>query len=365
MNATKTDGAKNVDLQDLLKNLLTDTHLSGQMELRCENSLSQPFVVKNKNGAIDEETTILLSESVAFGELLEVIFETPFFGHSLFEILPSESDLFTLSLLPRRNVVPSRGLLLLDTSADKGIPYRAEPGYGTSIIEVGKTDDLGILFDCGPATIYRRYALAAWSEFAELYGIPPRTLKIDTSDDESFARAREMMQNTGSGNWSIIDINEEMLFGQGMSDNGNIFAGLIAATKEDISLKICGVQMGQDTKHGNRSKEETSITLFDKKCLADRRNAKKFINKTLFPALAALNIIPNDLSFDYPNDSEDDTEELWDRTLALMPYYDMDEKWLKEKFGVQISGRKQGLGTNSGGEQLSIRKKGEDPDFFG
>ena len=359
--ATHTSFPKRVQLSDLVTDLLYDTHLSSQMELRRDSSLAKPFTILRPDGEVDAEATALFAGSNAFGELLSIVLETPFYGHSLIELLPTSEGLFTVTLLPRRHVVPALGLLLLDATSDKGIYYREEKGYGSSIIEVGSTSDLGILFDCAPATIYKRYAMASWSEFCEIYGIPPRVLKINTDDSEAMQRASVMMQEMGSANWAIVDKDEDLSFASGVSDNGSIFMQLIAAAKEDVSLKICGAMLGQDTLHGNRSKEETGMELFEAKCLSDRRNVVRVMNATILPALAALGIIHEGLTFSYPQ--EEDKDALWQRTLALMPYYNMDDEWLRNTFGVQITDAKAPLAMPQLAAKLSAKQPG-DYDFF-
>ena len=357
--ATRIECPKRVQLYDLVTDLLYDTHLSSQMELRRDRSLAKPFSILNQDGKPDEDTTELLNKSNAFGELLRITLETPFFGHSLIEILPDSERGFTVSLLPRRHVVPPLGLLLLDVSSDKGIYYREDKGYGSSIIEIGYTDDLGILFDCAPATIYKRYAMASWSEFCEIYGIPPRVLKINTDDSEAMQRASVMMREMGSANWAIVDKDEDLSFASGMSDNGAIFQQLISAAKEDISIKICGATLGQDTLHGNRSKEETGIELLEAKCRSDRRMVERVMNATILPALASLGIIPDELSFSYPQ--EEDREALWQRTLSVIPYYNVDEEWLRNTFGIEITDAKSPLSMLKAKEPTKLSA---DYDFF-
>lgn len=357
--ATRIECPKRVQLDDLVTDLLYDTHLSSQMELRRDRSLAKPFSILNQDGKPDEDTTELLNKSNAFGELLRITLETPFFGHSLIEILPDSERGFTVSLLPRRHVVPPLGLLLLDVSSDKGIYYREDKGYGSSIIEIGYTDDLGILFDCAPATIYKRYAMASWSEFCEIYGIPPRVLKINTDDSEAMQRASVMMREMGSANWAIVDKDEDLSFASGMSDNGAIFQQLISAAKEDISLKICGATLGQDTLHGNRSKEETGIELLEAKCRSDRRMVERVMNATILPALASLGIIPEGLSFAYLQ--EEDREALWQRTLSVIPYYNVDEEWLRNTFGIEITDAKSPLSMLKAKEPTKLSA---DYDFF-
>lgn len=92
-----------------------------------------------------------------------------------------------------------------------------------SIIEVGNPKDLGILIDCVPDTIYRRHAKVAWVEFCEIFGVPPRILKMDTDDTEAMLRAEDMLMRMGRAAWIIIDQNEEMNFGNSVAGNTDIF----------------------------------------------------------------------------------------------------------------------------------------------
>ncbi len=367
--ATRVDLPKRDQLDDLVNDLLYDTHLSSQMELRRDRSLAKPYTILKADGSTDEETTALLSQSGAFSMLMQIALETPFFGHSLVEILPAPEGLFTANLLPRRHVVPKLGWVLFDLSDSKGYDYRSDPGYGKTLIEIGDPNDLGILFDCAPATIYKRYAMASWSEFCEIYGIPPRVLKINTDDSEAMERAADMMQRMGSANWAIVDKDEDLSFAAGVSDNGNIFQKLIYAAKEDVSLKICGATLGQDTQYGNRSKEESSLELLEAKCSADRRMLERVMTSTVLPALARQGFIPEGLRFAYLQ--EEDKEALWTRTVSLLPYYNVDEEWIRNTFGVEITDAKSQLPF---GGQLAMRQQtgnrqeltanAEDP-FFG
>ena len=368
-DATRIDLPKRDRLDDLVNDLLYDTHLSSQMELRRDRSLAKPYTILKADGSTDEETTALLSQSGAFSLLMQIALETPFFGHSLVEMLTAHEGLFTANLLPRRHVVPKLGWILFDLSDSKGYDYRSDPGYGKTLIEMGDPNDLGILFDCAPATIYKRYAMASWSEFCEIYGIPPRVLKINTDDSEAMQRAADMMQRMGSANWAIVDKDEDLSFAAGVSDNGNIFKQLIYAAKEDVSLKICGATLGQDTQYGNRSKEESSMELLEAKCSSDRRMLERIMTSTVLPALARQGFIPEGLRFAYPQ--EEDKEALWTRTVSLLPYYNVDEEWIRNTFGVEITEAKSQLPF---GGQLAMRPQtpnsslltphSEDP-FFG
>ena len=322
-------------LIELVQDLMFDPYLSAKVDLRLSVVMGKPFTVFDHGGEKNDALTELLSNSPAFNKLLKVIVETPMYGHSLVELLPSNGDLFTCSLLPRTHLLPPQGVLLPDVSMQDGIHYRDLPGYGKNIFEFGEPSDTGVLFSCGPATLYRRYALASWSEFSEIYGIPPRILKMDTQDREALERAKSMMQQMGSASWAIVDTNEEMSFAQGLSDNGTVFEALIRAASQEISLKVLGAVMGEDTENGNYSKEESAIKLLGLKTAEDVKRTEAAINRTVLPGLAAIGLLPDGLSLYY--NAEKDAKELWNRVVQLLPYAPVEAQFIREEFGIPIA----------------------------
>ncbi|KXB35818.1 hypothetical protein HMPREF1869_00893 [Bacteroidales bacterium KA00251] len=62
-------------------------------------------------------------------------------------------------------------------------------------------------------------------------------------------------------------------------------------------------------------------------------------------------IIPEGLHFAYVQ--EEDKEALFSRTLSLLPYYNIDEVWLKNTFGVQITDAKSQIPL---GGQLAVKQ---------
>ena len=136
--ATKPDFPRRTRLVDIIDDMLHDLYLASKVELRRDRSLNKPFAILDAKGVTNEEVTKLLSDSIAFNELLTILFETPYWGHSLLELTPSSTDLFTVALLPRRHVVPGLGQILPDVADTKGIDYRADSRYGTSILEIGR-----------------------------------------------------------------------------------------------------------------------------------------------------------------------------------------------------------------------------------
>lgn len=326
------------ELMDLYADVMLDALLTSQIEQRIGRTLSAEFSLKDTAGKVDEESTRILSEAVWFPLLLRYMLESVFYGHSLVEFSASEVSGLEVTLIPRQNVVPEEGLFLFDSTADEGIRYRDMREYGTYVLEFGSPRNYGLLNKAVPHALFKKFAHSCWSELCEIYGIPPRYVKTNTQDPEMLDRAEQMLRDMGSAAYFIIDTTEEFQFANGVSTNGDVYNNLISLCNSEMSLLVSGAQIGQDTKNGNRSKEEISVKQLVKYVNADKRLMEDYMNSTVLPALFRLGILPDGLRFSF--NSEEDTGQLWERTAQAMQYYEIDPDWIREKFGIEVTGKR-------------------------
>lgn len=327
-------------LMDLYADVMLDAHLTSQVEQRIGRTLSAGFSLKDTAGKANEEATRLLSEAVWFPLLLRYMLESVYYGHSLVEFSASDVSALDVTLIPRQNVVPEKGLFLFDSTADEGICYRDMREYGTYVLEFGSPRNYGLLNKAVPHALFKKFALSCWSELCEIYGIPPRYVKTNTQDPEMLDRAEQMLRDMGSAAYFIIDTTEEFQFADGVSTNGDVYNNLISLCNSEMSLLISGAQIGQDTKNGNRSKEEVAIKQLEKYVNSDQRLMEDHMNSIVLPALFRLGFLPDGLRFSF--NSEEDTGELWERTAQAMQYYEIDPDWIREKFGIEVTGKREG-----------------------
>ena len=264
--------------------------------------------------------------------------ESTFYGHSLVEFALSDTDGIEVCLIPRQNVVPETGLFLYDSGDAKGEYYRENRSYGTYVVEFGSPRNYGLLNKAVPHALFKKFAHSCWSELCEIYGIPPRYIKTNTQDPEMLDRAEQMLRDMGSAAYFIIDTTEEFQFATGVSTNGDVYNNLISLCNSEMSLLISGAQIGQDTKNGNRSKEEVAVEQLEKYVNSDKRQLEDWMNSIVLPALYRLGILPDGLRFSF--NSEEDTKELWNRTAQAMQYYEIDPAWIKDKFGIEVTGKR-------------------------
>ena len=272
---------------------------------------------------------------------------------------PGCPDPLDLSIIDRRHIDPRAGIVLIDTSDTNGIPYRSLPEYGTFLLEF-RGHGLGLLDKAVPHVLFKRFAQSCWSEFCEVCGMPPRVIKTNTQDPNLRNQYLEMLSNYGSGANGVIDIDDEMEFIATNASNGETYENLIRVCSNELSLLINGAVLGQDTRYGSNSKEETSADLNDEIVEDDKSSVEVAMNTVTLPALEMLGFIPKGYRFKYQK--QEDTAQLFTQTIQSAQYFDIDPKWFREKFGIEVTGPKSyGLGSPADPKEPPQRDE-KDPD---
>ena len=161
----------------------------------------------------------------------------------------------------------------------------------------------------------------------------------------------------------MIDSEEEFSFAQGTSTNGDVYNNLIRLCNQENSLVISGAIIGQDTENGNYSKEQASIKILDRLINSDRRMVEVYMNSQVIPALVRIGWLPaaaQNLQFRFS--TADDSEKLWEMVIGLLPYKDIDNDWLVEKFGIPVSDKQFGAASMTARLEEHITRG--DPNFF-
>ena len=205
--AERVDDPKRVKISQLYKNILLDGHLSSQINLRKSFTTSADFKI-HQNGNPNDELTELFKDSLWFDKVIDNIIDSILHGHTLMEF-DYIGDELTTTIIPRAHVVPNLGLFYPDYSGDKYINYRETREYGTWTLEFGDNEDLGILNKCVPCTLFKRFATNSWGQLIEIFGIPPRVMKTDTTDIQRLNQAEDMMKDMATSSWLILDEDEK------------------------------------------------------------------------------------------------------------------------------------------------------------
>lgn len=338
LQAANAEEPFNWQLQLLYNEIMLDAHLSSQIENRKQQLFNAEFSLMKDNN-VDEEQSALLRKSPIFKQLTEAILDGIYYGYSMAELNLSKDGKLTAIAIPRTNIVPVTGLFYPDfTDSMKSVHYRDMQEYGTWVLEFND-GSFGLLNKTVPHVLFKRFAQSCWIELCEIYGIPPRVMKTNTQDATMLSRAEKMMKDMGAAAWFIIDETENFEWAKAADTNGDVYKNLMTACRNEISLVISGAVIGQDTEHGNRSKEETSSDILWQLVKADMVLVERYWNDTIIPALKKIGWLKGDVTFQF--DQTEDLAQLWNITKDSLPYFTVDPNWVKEKFGVEITGERQ------------------------
>lgn len=338
--ATRADAPKFDRLQNLYSIICDDALLSSQINNRQRRTVFAPFQLAGAGDAVDEEMTQRLRELPFLPALLKTILDSEYFGGSLVELAMRDGNP-AMEVIPRANVDHVNGRFYPDTAQDRYIDYRSAQEYGSWLLEF--TDrEIGLLNKCVPHVLFKRFAESCWSELCEIYGIPPRVIKTNTTDPEMLGRAEQMIRAFGSAAAMVIDTTEELEYATGISTNGEVYANLIRLCNNEISLLVSGAIIGQDTENGNYSKEQSSIAILDRLIDSDRMRVETAMNRIILPALDKTRMLPGAAGLAFRFTAAEDPEKLWQRVKDILPFKDVDNKWMTDTFGIPVSDKNTG-----------------------
>ncbi len=344
-------------LQQLLDVVCEDALLSSQYENRLLKVLGHKGYIYNKDGKIDEKQSELIQNALFTEEINTHIFDSNLRFGSLVEFYHDKNtEELKVELISRDNVDPRNGYFYPNYTDDKHIKYRELKEYGTWLLEFG-SHKKGLFNKAVPHVLFKKFAQSCYSELCEIYAIPPRVLKTDTADTQAMERGKKMMRDLGAAAWFIIDEHESFEFAQGVSTNGDVYNNLIKLCNNEMSLLISGAIIGQDTKHGNRSKEDSSKDMLNVLISRDLIHIAKQWNTKIIPALKNIGFLKGEVYYGY--EPTQDLELLWKITSEVLPYKEVDNDWFVETFGVKVIADKKKV-KNQDKDKLSLNGN----DFF-
>ncbi|MBN2669975.1 MAG: DUF935 family protein [Bacteroidales bacterium] len=330
-------------LYAIYDDLRTDGHLENQIDMRKSAVLNTEFQIKSRStGEVDEEKTRLIRTSW-FYKILEILSETPIFGHSLIEFQSIGDGKAIAELMPRSNVVPVKKYVIPDFQDAETVIEYDTTDESSWLFEFGEADDLGKLNKVIPNLIWKRNMLQSWAEFAERFGIPMVTATTQRLDDDALDLVERMLEQLGEAAQAVfpegttVDIKEA-----NRTDASEVFDKKIDRNNSEVSKAITGSTMLTDNGSSRSQSEVHERNLEERIAPMDRRNITFCINDKVLPILAR-NGMPftDDDEFSYDTTQELGLDEHWKITEAILEKYEVDETWLSKTFNVPITGKKE------------------------
>ena len=248
--ALSVDNPSRQRLYDIYRDVDLDLHLSGCIGQLQGFIMSKSFKLINDKEDADEEALKYL-ETAWFKQFIKYVLQARYWGHSLIElgnVITREDGLLSfdgVKLIPRKHVIPEYGRVTINAgdSWQSGIDYR-EPPYSDWLVEVGAPDDLGLYLKAAIQTIPKKYALAFWDSFAEMFGLPIRVAKTTSRDQKEIDRLGKMMETMGSKAWAVLPEESSIeLKESSRGDAYNVYDKRVDRANSELSKLVLFVTM--------------------------------------------------------------------------------------------------------------------------
>ena len=333
-------------LYDIYRDTEIDLHLSGCVAQRRGFVLSRSFHLVNTDGMEVEEATNIF-DATWFKDLMRYALESILWGHSLIELGDPIDDASgkriysSVTLLPRKHVIPEYGHIIYNEgqSWQSGFNYRAEP-YISSLIEVGRPDDLGLYLKAAPQVIAKRNALAFWDNFSELFGMPLRIAKVNARDQKAIDDAHSMLQQMGHNFSAVFDEGTEIqLVENSKGDAFNVYDRRIDRANSEMSKLVIGQTMTIED-GSSLSQSETHLKVFQNLVESDCDMIRDMVNNQLLPRMVADGFPVANLRFDWDYSVDYTPEQQVAFETMIADRYEVDPEYFAEKYAIPVGPRR-------------------------
>jgi len=231
---------RRVLLYDLYSEILLDGHLTAVIEKRKLSVSNTPLHFVQEGKVNQQITNMIATEN--FLVLLGYILESKMWGHSLIE-LSFEDGILVPQLIPRKHVVPEKGIILRNQNDVGGVSFRELP-YQNYTLEVGEKDSLGLLMKAAQYVIYKRGGFGDWAQYCELFGMPFRVAKYDGYDEKTRTDLENALKAAGSAAYIVIPKEADLNFIQNNTSGSSILYDMLIDTcNKELSKLILGQTM--------------------------------------------------------------------------------------------------------------------------
>ena len=282
-----------------------------------------------------------------FFRAMDIVLDSIFSGYGVCELgLPDASgEVTSIYSIPREHVHPVTGEIFLSINDTKPMPWKGTE-YEKRLFEVGSPGDIGILSKAAPLVIYKRNVMSAWSEFAEVFGMPLRIGKVGSRSDEDRERMEGFLKNMGTAPYAVIDIDDKIEFAeQTRTDAFKVYDNLIARCNGELSKLIIGQTMTADN-GSSRSQGEVHERLAEAYGAADSRLFEFVVSSHIIPRLRNFYRYPfaeGDMFKFTARQTITDIDVQQD-TMLLSEFEFADFSYFEQKYGVKITGRRNDTG---------------------
>lgn len=334
-------------LYDIYRDVDLDLHLSGCIGQLQGFIMSKSFkLVTDKDD--NDETALGYLETSWFKQFVRYVLQARYWGHSLIELgnivtRPDGTMTFDgVSLIPRKHVIPEYGRVTSSPGGtwEDGIPYRESP-YSDWLVEVGAPDDLGLYLKAAIQTIPKKYALAFWDSFAEMFGLPIRVAKTSSRDQKEIDRLGKMMETMGSKAWAVLPEESSIeLKESSRGDAFNVYDQRVERANSELSKLVLFVTMTIDN-GSSLSQSNVHLKVLDNLIWEIADLVRDTVNDQLLPKMVRLGFPLDGLRFDWDEPIDYTPEQQKAFEEMILNNYEVEGSYFADKYGLPVGERRQ------------------------
>lgn len=325
------------DLIKVYREIELDAHLTSLMETLKLKIEGMPFYIQNESGEVDEDTQELFKKKW-FRDFCKKAVNSKFYGFELVSLGDIVNDIFSgVETVRHEYVIPEKRAVKKELYLTKSllVPFDKAP-FDKWTIFIHDKGDLGLLNKAAPLALYKRHVLAAWSEAAEIFGMPFRAGKTQINSPEQRKNMENMLQEMGTAAWGVFDIDDELEFIQTTkTDFHQIYDSFIARVNSEMSKLMLGQTMSSDD-GSSRSQAEVHERVLNDYEQALKTFVSDVVNDQLIPLMVRHGMIPFGTKFVQDNEEKIDIKSRFEMVKGLLDKYDISPEYIEETFGIPV-----------------------------
>lgn len=342
-----------VKMQETFVDTILNGHVSACIERRKDLTLLRDWQILNPDGTINEEVELIL-DSAWFNKFMSFSLDTIFFGYTLISLGDITDGKFEdIEVIKRWNVSPDRKVVSMVPYDVNGTSFELDEFknwhvYIKTVNDIGSSKcGFGLLYSVALYEIFLRNLLGYNGDFVELYSQPYRIGKTNKTQGIERDTFEDAVANMGSAGYAILDAMDDTIEFLDSSLGGTGYKGyadLESRIEKKISKLILGHADALDSTAGkigaSQGEESPTAQALEDKQTKDGVFIIDVINCELLPRLRNLGFaIPEDVKFEFKNDSEQNENNLNIVDMAVkikQAGLQMDKEYFEEQTGIKL-----------------------------
>ncbi|NJB36380.1 DUF935 family protein [Croceivirga sp. JEA036] len=328
-------------LYDLYADVELDGHVESVVSKRTDAVCLADWHFVDKDGSPIEEINQLI-DTIGFGEMIEEIVKTRFWGYSIFEpkFWKGLDDKWQMNagLLPRLHYRPEAGIVTYQRYGEDGVDIRSGR-YLKTVMEVGKVDDMGLYVKAAPYAILKRGGIGDWAAFIQTFGSPLIDATWDGFDETQKAALQDALNGLGPGGTIIRpDGTEISIIENKAKDTSDAHGSFTGFLNKEISKSLLGTtETTESSTSSGYAQSKTHDEQDNDKHDSDLQFTRRYLNSRFIRVLNAYGFDTKGGEFTLKGDEHQlDKTQQFNIVSTLMEKHKLpvDHDYLYETFGI-------------------------------